>query len=499
MASNKTRESWVIVSMALVVGGAAGCGSSPGAVGTAGTGSAAATGDGGAGSTSGAGGAAGTSGSVEAGCPDLFVDGPPQDYSFDISASDWQALDAEFHNLAALESGQDFATYHPVVFHHGNQTVSDAAVKLHGQSSWMLTVMFDSNPKMQFDVSFKQKDPNGQYHGVTKLVFDMPRSDWTFLHERLSDTWLRQVGIMAPCTTSARLSINGTYYGLYVMEEDVGGHLVSQFFPQNPGGDLWKGGYQAETNQQSPNYTRLMQWQNAKDLTSLSAILDIPGSINAWAAEAILNDSDGYYGGFHNFFLYDEGTPGFVFIPHDLDSTFDWLNVFDLVGATDHPVYWWYARAQPASPPGDDWLPVLGDPGWRVKYAGAIESLLGKWNVAQVQGWIDAWSKDVAPSAAADPHRWATPDQIAAATATARDEVAARAAYLQTFVDCEHGVPAAATDGDGDGYKWCDECDDKNPNAHPGAPEVCGNMLDDNCNGVVDEGCPTAGNPDGGM
>ena len=37
-----------------------------------------------------------------------------------------------------------------------------------------------------------------------------------------------------------------------------------------------------------------------------------------------------------------------------------------------------------------------------------------------------------------------------------------RAAYLQSFVDCEHGVAGAATDADGDGYNWCDECDDSN-------------------------------------
>ncbi|HEX5151042.1 MAG TPA: Calx-beta domain-containing protein [Parafilimonas sp.] len=33
------------------------------------------------------------------------------------------------------------------------------------------------------------------------------------------------------------------------------------------------------------------------------------------------------------------------------------------------------------------------------------------------------------------------------------------------------------------------DCDDAHQSVHPGAPEICGNGIDDNCNGKVDEGC----------
>jgi hypothetical protein len=85
-------------------------------------------------------------------------------------------------------------------------------------------------------------------------------------------------------------------------------------------------------------------------------------------------------------------------------------------------------------------------------------------------------------------------DQFHAAVADTRDMVAKRPAYLQSFVACEQGQKA--DDADGDGVPWCNDCDDGNAAVHPGAPEIC-NKVDDNCDGVVDEGCGPAPAPGG--
>ena len=63
--------------------------------------------------------------------------GAPVDYSFDISADEWAKMDYEFRNRDALKAaGLDYKTYHPIVFHYGAETVTDAQVRLKGQSSW---------------------------------------------------------------------------------------------------------------------------------------------------------------------------------------------------------------------------------------------------------------------------------------------------------------------------------------------------------------------------
>ena len=57
--------------------------------------------------------------------------------------------------------------------------------------------------------------------------------------------------------------------------------------------------------------------------------------------------------------------------------------------------------------------------------------------------------------------------------------------------DCDGRIDEGCADGDGDGSPFPTDCDDANPDVHPGAPEVC-NGRDDNCNGVADEGVTNA-------
>ena len=409
------------------------------------------------------------------------------DYAFDISADEWAKIDYEFRNHDALEAaGIDFKTYHPIVFRYGSETVTDAMVRLKGDSSWRPHADGGwRQGRMQFVVSFEEVNPAGKFHGVSKIVLDMPNDDYTFMQERLGFTTMADLfGQPAPCANNARVTINGQYYGLFVNEENVGGGFVRRVFPEAPTGDLFEGGYTPKTNELMPNTDKLKAFWAATDIPSMAAVIDLEASVTEWAAEALLNDGDGYWGGAHNFYIYDYPGKGYRWLIDDADASFAWLGRSD-----GHPIYWWTHRS-PEHEVGQHYRIVIADPTWRTRYIDALRRLLARWDVARLQGWIDAWGAQIADAVAQDPHRVFSVEDHREAIAATRQEVVDRAAFLTKFLACQDRS-GDTSDGDGDGFAWCNDCNDANAGVSPGAAEICGNGIDDNCNFLIDaaEGC----------
>jgi hypothetical protein len=129
----------------------------------------------------------------------------------------------------------------------------------------------------------------------------------------------------------------------------------------------------------------------------------------------------------------------------------------------------------------------MNDATWRARYAQAFATQIAKWNTAEMLGWVDAWSAQIAGAVAEDPRKWATVDGFKTAIAATRDLITNRPKYVQCFVACEQCQ--GGEDRVGDGVPWCYDCRDVFAAVHPGAPEICGNAIDDDCNGIADERC----------
>ena len=417
------------------------------------------------------------------GCPAIFAQNLLPDYNVTISAPELAKLEAEFKGRVAAELAMiDPNPYHPIEFRYRDVMLGNAMIRLKGQSSWLQTVMLDPNPKMQFVISFNEVDPKGRFFGVRKLELDMPRSDASFLQQRLALYQFRKAGIDAQCANHARLTINGTYYGVFTNLERMDKEFLQRRFGELDEGDLWEGGRIIQTNEDTFSWARLDQFWHLGNLAQLVPMVDFMASVRMWSVDAMMGDADGYYNGRANFYLYDHPTRGFLWLPHDLDTAFN----ESFLPAAASPLY--PAGEGRNKHDREHWALIMEDAEWQDRYVTMLAEARAHFDVKALQARIDAWSAQIATSVAQDTHSVATHEEHLAGVVALRGFVAERAAAVDSWLSCRGGGGA---DLDGDGFTSCYDCAGSDPAAYPGATERC-NGQDDDCDARSDEGltCP---------
>jgi hypothetical protein len=412
------------------------------------------------------------------GCSVLFHQTAFPSYHVTISDAEWAALEDEFLNRAEREAaGLDPNPYHPVGFEYEGEEVANVSMRLKGQSSWWQTIAFDENPKMQFVIAFNEIDKDGRFKGVRKIELDMPRTDASFLRQRMGLHILRRIGVPAQCANSARLFINGEYYGLYTNLERLDKEFLERVFTGSgeDRGDLWKQGRNIRTNEDTFSWERLSRfWDMGGGLAELEQLADLDASLAVWAAEAMLPHGDGVYIGRANFFLYDHPDRGFLWLPHDLDS------VLDFLPADSSPLYPWCAGR--FANDREHWNLVLADAGWVATFEEHLAAAVDAYEVDELRALLAEWSEEIAGAVDEDPRKPFGLMEFYDAVDRMDSYLGSRAASVKEWLECRAD---GGVDVDGDGYDFCHDCDDADAAVYPGAIEVC-NGIDDNCDGLID-------------
>ena len=300
----------------------------------------------------------------------------------------------------------------------------------------------DDTAKPAFDVLL-----TAPLKGVLALHLDPLEGDPGGLRALMLAEVARLFGVMAPRIGFASVTVDGEAYGLYAVVEVLTDEAtLSATWPATEETLSFDGSGSA--------------WPD-----DVEAALDPAGLHRAWAVSAFAGRTTL---GSHFVHLAPGGPASIMLWPTSASVTDAWSHARDYreIGGTS------FAACQ-------------ADEACRVAY----QTTLGQLTVAlQEPVLLELGAKALAghvEAALADPRTGYSLDAVySSGTATLAWIEARRRSLLSTHT-C---LVTDAADGDGDGFLCSDDCDDGRGDVHPGVVDACGDGVDQDCNGWIDDG-----------
>jgi hypothetical protein len=380
----------------------------------------------------------------EEGCPAIYAQDLLPTFELTIAPETWELLMEEWNNGPANEAaGLEYAPYHALdEFRYGDVVIDDAQIRLRGDPTLWNPLPDD---KMQFQIDFSREDPSGRFWGLERLVFDAATFNRHMLRNRLALRFMRDVGVVAPCANNARLAINGEYYGIFTNLEKLDAVFLERTMA-DPTGDLWqRANWYHEAG--PGDMVRLMLLQDPATLAELDAILDVEQALLTYAAEAVVPDADGGWGGGQNDYFYDDPERGkFMLLPWDLGNTFERFD--DDPGGPypidPDPVVWERPTTQ-----GRLWYDLaLQDPAYFDLYIDTIDQILHEgYEPAKMLGWIDEMSAQIEEAVLTDMNKPYSNDLYHTRLDDLREYVQGRYDFVDQWLVCWQSGGTADPEG----------------------------------------------------
>jgi spore coat protein CotH len=328
-------------------------------------------------------------------------------------------LDLPVTSMTAL--GQDPDTYVRGSLRYGSETIADIGVRIKGEGSKRTL-----EEKAAFKLKFDEFVPKQSFHGLRRMTLNNMVEDPSFLAERLAFHFFRAQKLPAPRCNSARVFVNGQFFGVYANVEAEDKTFLRRWF-ESDAGNLYEEGqvdfepgkeaaFDLETNEEANDRSDLVALiaavtaaKPASYLTDLGTQLDTTHFLAFTATEAAVNQWDMYgYTVFYpnNFRIYREPlAQKFVMLPWGMDMSMKpfrdtgkpHIKVLELAREGDFE--------NGAVTAGRIFQGCLNSPACRAAYAAVVKTTAMAYEAAGLPALAEKYHTQIAEEVAKDPRK----------------------------------------------------------------------------------------------
>jgi len=355
-------------------------------------------------------------------------------------------------------------------------------IRLKGRAGSLRSV--DDKPSLKVDLNALVRGQ--RVLGLKKLTFNNMVQDPSMIHEWLSYSLFRGMGLHAPRIGYARVTLNELDYGVYAIVEAMDNDWLERHFASTE--HLYEGLYGTDLFHDHVDRFEVDEG-DASDTADLREVISLAdavepalfyeqsGELVEWTqvvtfmgVELYTGHWDGYAATRNNYYFHLNDAGQLSLLPWGTDQTFD---------------------AELGIHEGQGRLLQLcmASPACRQTYDLALLELLELLDRSRLPDQVQTQADRVGAWAADDPRRPHGDDRRRAVVQRTIDFLRSRREQVGELLRCLTGPDA---DPDEDGFACDADCDNNDPTIHPGAVDTCGDGIDQDCNGWPDDGpdCP---------
>lgn len=253
---------------------------------------------------------------------DRFFEGPMVEFDLRLTPEAEQSLRESPREYVRAEIGV------------GGRTYRDVGIHIKGARGSRR----DIGGKPALTLNFDKFTENQSFRGLDKIHLNNSVQDPSFLNEAIGSGLYRRAGLPTARSTHARVRINGSDRGLYVVKEGYDTLFLKRHFPADSKkpGNLYDGGFlqdvtdalEKDAGKGPDDGSDLLRLAEAAEAPladrprRLAQVLDLDRFLTFVAGQVLTDDWDGYPRKGNNYRLYIPPDGRAVFIPHGMDQLF---------------------------------------------------------------------------------------------------------------------------------------------------------------------------------